>query len=419
MSAEPEILQLSNGVRLIVDAMPAFETAAIGIWVEAGAMDERPAEHGAAHLLEHMAFKGTRRRGAREIAEAIEGVGGYLNAMTGYQRTGYYARVLSDHAPLAVDILCDIVSEPTLDPGELAKEQDVVIQEIGEAADQPDDVADELVHAHAFAGQGIGRPILGTPETVAAQTPASLRAFMARLYTREQLVIAAAGGVDADRLAREIEARLPSPSPRAAGATRDPIRFVGGAAHDDRDSEQCHVAAAFPAIGAGHPDYFAALVFVEALGGGMASRLFQTIREDRGLAYSVYAAGNFFAGGGYVGVYLGVDGKTAEEATGLTRREIEAMANAVTPQEIARAKSVLKAGRIMTRETPAGRMETAAQQWLTFGRLVSPAEAAARLDAVSAEDVRRCAARALGDGPPALAVVGQADFEGVRRALVA
>jgi predicted Zn-dependent peptidase len=412
-----QVVKLRNGVRLIADPMPGFESAAIGVWADAGAMDESDAENGVAHLLEHMAFKGTGRRSAKDIAEAVENVGGHVNASTGYQRTGYYARILKDDAALAVDILCDILSDPKLDAEDLEKEKEVVVQEIGEAADAPDDVVGELLQAEAFGGQALGRAILGTPASVRAQSRESLRAFLRRLYTKDELVFAAAGGVDPDAIAREFEARFPGPGDRAAEARRAPPAYRGGAVHDARDIEQCHVSAAFPAVGFDHEDYFATSVFVEALGGGMASRLFQKIREERGLAYSVYAYPEFYRGAGLVGLYFGVDGANAEEAVALARGEIAAMARQVDDAEIARARTVLRAMRVMGQESPAGRIEVAANQLLSFGEVYSPEFIRSRLEAVSGDDIRRCAARALESGTPSLAVVGPTDFDKVKRAV--
>lgn len=414
-----EVVELRNGARLVADPMPGFETAAFGVWADAGAMDERGSEHGVAHLLEHMAFKGTDRRNAKEIAEAVEGVGGHINAATGYQRTGYYARVLKGDAALALDILCDILTSPKFDAGELEKEKEVVVQEIGEAADMPDDVVGEMLQAEAFGGQSLGRAILGTPESVRGQSPQTLGAFLRRLYTRDEVVFAAAGGVDPEAVAREIETRFPRLEPRAADAKRARPAYRGGARHDARDIEQCHVSVAFPAVGFDHADYFATSVFAEALGGGMASRLFQKIREERGLAYSVYAYADYYNGAGVVGLYFGVDSANAAEAVALARAEIDSMAQSVGEAEIARARTMLKAMRIMGQESPAGRAESATNQLLNFGAVFSSEFIKARLDAVGGDDVRRCAARAIEAAAPSLAVVGPADFDRVRQAVSA
>jgi predicted Zn-dependent peptidase len=403
-------------MRLYVDPMPGLESAAIGVWAQAGAIDETLEENGVAHLLEHMAFKGTTRRTAKRIAEEIEEVGGYLNAATSYQRTGYYARVLKNDVERAVDILADILTDPLFDEGELAKEREVVVQEIGEAWDAPDDAVSELLQTQSFAGHPLGRPILGSVESVRSHSRERLRAFMDRLYTPANMLIAAAGAVDGDALAKWSEARFPA-KPGANGLARLTPAYRGGRAHDTRDIEQTHIALAFPGVGARHPDFFATRVFAEALGGGMASRLFQTVREDRGLAYSVYAYADCYDEIGVVGAYAGTEDDKSEEAVRLIRERIAAAAEDMAEAEVARARAMLKSTLLMGLETPMGRIETAAGQTFTFGEPLAPETVRAQLDAVSVEDVRRVAARALEAAPPSLAVVGPAQFEPISRAL--
>lgn len=411
-----ELITLSNGVRLFVDPMPGLESAAIGVWAKAGAVDETEEESGVAHLLEHMAFKGTGRRTARQIAEEIEAVGGYLNAATSYQRTGYYARVLKNDIALAIDILADILTDPLFDETELGKEKEVVVQEIGEAWDTPDDAVHDLLQGVAFRGQSLGRPILGSIDSVRSHGRERLRAFMERLYRSDNLIVAAAGAVDADQIARAVEARFPRAAAPAPNAARQAPSYLGGLAFDDREIEQTHVALAFPGVSARHEDFYATRIFAEALGGGMASRLFQTIREDRGLAYSVYAYADCYDEVGIVGAYVGADAANAETATALIRTELQAMTENLAQSEIDRARAMLKSTLLMGLESPAGRAETAAGQIATLGRPIAAAEIRERLESVTIEDVRRCAARALSEGPASVAVVGPADASAIVRA---
>lgn len=412
-----EMITLSNGIRLFADPMPGLETAAVGVWAKAGAIDEREEESGVAHLLEHMAFKGTRRRTARQIAEEIEAVGGYLNAATSYQRTGYFARILKGDIDLAVDILADILTEPLFDEVELEKEKEVVVQEIGEAWDSPDDAVNELLQGVAFRGQTLGRPILGTVKTVRSHDRARLRSFMDRLYRPDNLIAAAVGAVDADDLARAIEARFPK-SPLSAAVPRRPSPvYCGGVASDDRDIEQTHIAVAYPGVSVRHADFYATRVFSEMLGGGMASRLFQTIREERGLAYSVYSYADCYEEVGVLGVYVGSDEANSKMAAELIRAEIGAMAETVTQTELDRACAMLKSTLLMGLESPAGRAETAAGQIAVFGRPVPAAEIRERLEAVSLDDVRRCAARSFGVGGASLAVIGPGDRAAIAAAV--
>lgn len=412
----PEIITLGNGVRIVADPMAGLESASVGVWFRAGAIDETAEEQGVAHLLEHMAFKGTTSRTAKQIAEEIENIGGYLNASTGYNRTGYYARVLRNDAGTALEILADILTNPLFDPGEIDKERQVVIQEIGEAADIPDDAVMDMLQRLSYGDNALGRPILGTVESVAAHTRERLSGFMAKHYSPGALVIAASGGIDAERIAKLAESSFGA---RPAGATaprRLKPAYQGGAAHDPRDIEQTHIAIAFPGAAVRDADYFATRVFAEALGGGMSSRIFQAVREDRGLAYSVYSYADSYDEVGSIGAYVGTDSENAVEAVALIRKEIAAMADAATKKEIERARAMLKSTLLMGLESPATRADTAAWQLFSYGRLVPAAEIAERLDAVTVDQVTAVAARALA-GAPSLAIVGPADFAAVRAAL--
>ena len=407
-----DLFKLKNGVQVIVDPMPSLETAALGVWAYAGSVDERDEEHGIAHLLEHMAFKGTTRRSARAIAEEIESVGGYLNAATSHQRTGYYARVLKDDVPLAFDILGDILRNPAFADDELAKEKEVVVQEIGEAADTPDDVVFELLQAATWEGNPLARPILGTPQSVRAQTPASLRSFMARQYRPDTLIVAISGNVDADLVLPRVEAQFGDMTSNEVDDARSVPAFVGGVRHDARDIEQTHLALAFPGVSSRDEDFFATRIFADALGGGMSSRLFQTIREERGLAYSVYAFADGYEQCGLVGAYLGAEEGQIVEAAKLIRHEIELMATSVTQAEIDRARALLRASLMMGMESPASRIEANAGQLFTFGKILPPDALVARLNAVTLDDIKRCARRAL-EGAYSIAIVGAGEPERV------
>lgn len=411
-----EIITLPNGVRIVADPMPGLESASVGVWFRAGAINETQEEQGIAHLLEHMAFKGTTSRTAKQIAEEIENIGGYLNASTGYCRTGYYARVLKGDVGTALEILADILTDPLFEAGELDKERQVVIQEIGEAADIPDDAVMDMLQRLSYGDNALGRPILGTIESVTSHTRKQLSAFMDTHYTPGDLVISASGGVDADAVARLAETcfggrKAVSNSPR----TLKPV-YHGGADHDPRDIEQTHIALAFPGAAVRDDDYFATRVFAEALGGGMSSRIFQSVREDRGLAYSVYSYTDTYDEVGSIGAYVGTDGGNAAEAIFLIRKEIAAMAQAATKKEIDRARAMLKSTLLMGLESPATRADTAAWQLFSHGRLIPAKEIADRLDAVTVDQVMAAAAKALA-GAPSLAIVGPADFAAVRAAL--
>jgi predicted Zn-dependent peptidase len=412
-----DITTLANGVRIFADPMAGLESAAIGVWFRAGAIDETPEEHGVAHLLEHMAFKGTKTRSAWQIAEEIETVGGYLNASTGYSRTGYYARVLRQDLEVALELLADILRNPVFDPVELAKEHEVVIQEIGEAADIPDDAVMEMLQSLSYGAHPLGRPILGTIDSVSSHSRDRLISFMAKHYEPSHLVIAASGAVDPDLLATLAETHF-GDMEQVDRPKRDPKPlYVGGASHDPREIEQTHIALAFPGASVRDGDYFATRIFVEALGGGMSSRIFQAVREERGLAYSVYSFTDAYDAVGSVGAYVGTDADNAVEAVRLIRQEMLAMAEGATAREIDRARAMLKSTLLMGLESPATRAETAVGQLFSHDRLLSAAEIAERLDAVTLGDVRAVAAKAVATSQPSVAVVGPGDFDGVRAAL--
>ncbi|PQA87536.1 M16 family metallopeptidase [Hyphococcus luteus] len=407
---------LPNGVRVVADPMPELKTAALGVWVRAGSVDERQGEYGIAHLLEHMAFKGTGRRSALAIAEEIEGVGGYLNAATSHQRTGYYARVLKDDLALGADILSDILANPLFDEEELAREREVVVQEIGEAADTPDDVVFEKLTEAAWGTHPLGRPILGTPDSVRAQTRDSLRGFMARCYRPDDMILAAAGGVDEGALLKLAEDWFGGFSAEGESGAREDPHFIGGLLHDKRKIEQTHLAVAFPGVPSAHEDFFATRLYADVLGGGMSSRLFQKIREERGLAYSVYAFADGFENAGLLGAYVNAEAKHIAEAATIIRDEMAATAGAMGVEEVARGKALLRSSLMLGLESPANRIEAAAGQLFTYGALMDADDILARIDAITVEDMQRCADRAL-KGPCAVSIVGPCKIGPVEAAL--
>ncbi|MBV9510682.1 MAG: insulinase family protein [Caulobacteraceae bacterium] len=385
--------------------MPGLETLALSVVVGRGSRWETPAESGWAHLLEHMVFKGAGERSARDIVEAVEAEGGQLNAATGHERTSFQVRALKDGLQLGLEVIADLVLRPTLDAGDLAREKPVIRQEIAEAADTPDDLVFELAQAKAYAGQPLGRPILGARRTVGAATPERLAAFHARLYAPDAIVISAAGAVDEDELLRLSEqlfaaaAATPPPAPA-------PARFVGGQAPRTRALEQAHLVLLLPAFGVRDPDYFALRLLAEILGGGMSSRLFQEVRETRGLAYAIDAYADTHSDAGVLGIYAGTSGADAGEAARVAAGEVRRLTDGVTNAELARAKAQMKAATFMARESALARAEQAAGQLLLFDRLISPSEAAAAIEAVSLADVARVAERLLAPRLCAGAVLG-------------
>jgi predicted Zn-dependent peptidase len=401
----PRIHTLSNGVRVVCDPLPGFETLALSVVSGRGSRIETEAQSGWAHLLEHMVFKGAAGRSAHEIVEAVEASGGQINAATGHERTSFQTRALKGGLELMMRISSDLVLRPDLDAKELKREKGVVAQEIAEARDTPDDQVFELAQAAAFPDQPLGRPILGETRTVRAADPAALSAFRAQAYAPDRLVISAAGAVDEDELMRLSEACFgeaagQGPEPDASG------RFVGGQACEARRLEQAHLVLMLPAPGSRDSDYFALRLFSEALGGGMASRLFQEAREKRGLAYAIDAYAESYSDIGVIGIYAGAAAKDATPLAEVCGREVRALASGIGEAELARCKAQLKAHMFMGRESLPARAEQAAGQVLLYERLFTPDEIAREIDAVSAEDMARLGARLLEPGRTAGAVLG-------------
>lgn len=397
---------LSNGVRVVFDPMPGLQTLALTVVAGRGARYEDEARSGWSHLLEHMVFKGAGDRTARAIVEDIEAAGGNLNAATGYERTSFQTRSLAGGLPLAMRITADLVLRPTMDAGDLVREKQVVGQEIAEAADTPDDLVFELAQEQAFAGQPLGRPILGTVKSLKSATPEALSDWRAALYATDRLVISAAGAVDEDdllKLAEESFGHLPS----VPGAVLPPSpTFTGGVAAKLRKLEQAHVVMMLPAVGAMDEDYFVLRLFAEALGGGMSSRLFQEAREKRGLAYAIDSYADTYADVGMLGVYAGCAAGDAAELAKITAGETQSLAASVTETELARAKAQLKGSLFMGREQPLNRAEQAAGQTLMFGHLYAPDAIAEAIDKVNPADFARLGERLVADRRCVVSVLG-------------
>ncbi|WGM37927.1 pitrilysin family protein [Caulobacter sp. NIBR1757] len=402
----PRIHTLPNGVRVICDPMPGLETLALSVVAGRGAASEDLHRSGWSHLLEHMVFKGAGARTAREIVEVVEGAGGQVNAATGYERTSFQIRALKGSLPLGMDILADLVLRPTLDPRDLIKEKSVVAQEIAEAGDTPDDLVFELAQAAAYPDQPHGRPILGTPKSLKPADVAAIDAWRAALYAPDRLVVSAAGAVDEDELLRLAEAAFGSQPAGQGAPTPAAPQFTAGHAAKLRRLEQAHLVLLLPAFGARDDDYFPLRLFVEMLGGGMSSRLFQEARENRGLAYAIDAWSDTYADGGMLGVYAGCAAKDAGPLAALTAQQIIALTDGCTDAELARAKAQLKAHLFMAREQPLSRTETSAGQALLLGRLFPAREISEAIDAVTAADIARVGARMLKPGLVAGSVLG-------------
>jgi len=413
------LTKLSSGLRVVSDSMPGLRTASLGVVIGAGSRHERVKEHGLSHLLEHMAFKGTRRRSARDIAEEIEAAGGDLNAETGVEQTAYFARVLGRDCGLALDILGDILTDSQFDPTELEREKGVIVQEIGAVEDAPDDLIFDLVTQAAWPEQAIGRPILGTRERVNAFNRRAITSYLKRNYQAGATIVACAGAVEHERIVEFAKKRFASlgrdAAPSAPGA-----RYCGGEALVKKDLGQTHIVVGFEGRAACDSDHDAAHVFAAAAGGGMSSRLFQEVREKRGLAYSIYAFHWAYTDTGFMGFYAGSAPRQAGVLMAAALDCLAESARALKEEEIERAKAQMKVSLLAALESSGARAQQLARQILVYGRPLSKAEMERRIDRISVEEVRSAGARMLRSSPTVAAlgrIGGVIDQSGVAKRL--
>ncbi len=415
------VTTLPNGLRVLTDSMPTVETVSLGAWVDVGTRHETADINGISHLMEHMAFKGTERRSAQDIAEQIENVGGHLNAYTSREQTAYYAKVLKEDMPLAVDIVADILQNAVFDPEELKREQAVVIQEINQAIDTPDDIVFDHFQATAYPNQALGRPVLGTPDTVRGIDRDTLHSFLHGSYTAPAVVVTAAGNIDHDAFVAQVQRQFTGLK-GSAGPKPEPAVYTGGDFREARDLEQVHVVLGFDGVPYDHPQFYAAAVLSTLLGGGMSSRLFQEIRERRGLVYSIYSFASSYTDGGLFSIYAGTGEDEVAELIPVMCDEIVRVGDGVTDAEMTRARAQLKAGILMSLESTSSRCEQLARQVLAYGRALTTDEVVAHIEAVDAAAVRDAVGLVL-RGAPTLAVLGSLknveDYDKVKERLAA
>lgn len=397
------VTTLANGLRVATDSMATVETVSIGAFVEVGTRNEARQVNGVSHMLEHMAFKGTLRRSARKIAEEIEAVGGHLNAYTAREHTAYYAKVLKEDWRLALDILADILQHSVLDADELERERAVIVQEIHQANDTPDDIIFDYFQETAFPDQAIGRPVLGSAEVVGGLGRETVLGYMREHYSAPQIVLAAAGLLDHDALVEAAERAFTGLPPHTPSGV-EPARYAGGDFRAARELEQVHALLGFQGIAYADEDFYAASVYATLLGGGMSSRLFQEAREKRGLCYSIYAYLSPYFDGGLFGIYAGTGEKEVEELIPLVCHELAKVVDDAAEDEVARARAQLKASILMSLESTSARCEQLARQLAVYGRPLPVAEMVAKVEAVDETAVRRVARRLLGSRPTVAAI---------------
>lgn len=403
-----------GGLRVITEALPGVRSVSFGVWVGIGSRDEAPKLAGSSHFLEHLLFKGTARRSALDIAAQIEAVGGETNAFTTKEYTAYYARVLDVDLPLAIDVVCDMLTSSVVSTADVELERGVILEEIGMHEDDPGDVVHDVFAEALFGGHPLGRPVIGTTATIGAMTREQIAGFYRRRYTPPTMVVVAAGNLEHDQVvalvadafaasSRSFDATgIPAPPRSAAGVPAGPATVVVRT----KETEQAHVVLGTRGLARADDRRFALGVLNEALGGGMSSRLFQEIREKRGLAYSVYSFHSQYADTGTVGVYAGCAPAKVDEVLGLIRAELDRVAGAgLSDEEVVRGKGMLAGATVLGLEDTGSRMSRLAKGELLYGDILSIDELLARIDAVTPEDVRAVATELL-DAPMSLGVVG-------------
>jgi len=416
-----QLSTLTNGLRVATDRLDTVDTVSLGIWIDVGTRHEPAEINGVAHFLEHMAFKGTERRSALAIAEEIEAVGGHLNAYTSRESTAYYAKVLKEDLPLALDILSDILQYSTFDCEEIERERAVILQEIGQANDTPDDIIFDYFQERAFPDQAMGRPVLGRPEIIRRLGRDAVLAYLRAHYGARRMVLAAAGKLDHDRVV-DLAEELLGGTPADRSATTEPARYTGGDRREHRDLEQLHLVMGFPGPALEDPDYYAAAVLSTALGGGMSSRLFQEIREKRGLVYAIHSFVHGYRDGGLFGIYAGTGEAEAAELVPALCEQTVRLEEGLSPVELNRAKTQMKAGLLMSLESTSARCEQLAQHLLIHGTPFDPVDIVRRIEAVDDDAVRRVVDH-WRSGPPTLVALGPMggleNFDRVRERLAA
>jgi len=399
---------LSNGLTVLAEEMPYLRSVSIGAWVKAGSMLEKPEENGLSHFMEHMAFKGTQKRTARQIAEEMDCIGGHLNASTSKLCTNYYAKVIDDDLPLAADILSDIVCNPALDPEETDKERGVVLEEIAMVEDSPEDVVYDVLSEAVFGSQSLGQTILGPADKLNTYGPEELRAFRSRHYGPKNTVVALAGNVNVPAVKDLLEEKFGAwrgaagedyPQATAIDAPRKLAR--------EKDTEQLHLCVSFRSYEMGSPLVYPTAVMNNILGGGMSSRLFQRIREEMGMAYSVYSGPSSYPHCGEFTIYAATAPKHCKTVLEQMEKEMEKLLrDGVTEQEFTMSKAQLKCSFILGLESPYNRMSALGHNQILLNRIIPPEETIASIEKVTMDDVMEAARRIL-TGPRAYAVVGR------------
>ena len=397
--------RLSNGMRVATEHMEGFKSASLGIWISAGGRHERREQNGIAHFLEHMAFKGTERRSARQIAEEIENLGGYINAYTSKDVTAYVVRVLEDDVMTALDVISDIVLHPVFDPGEMETERGVILQEIGQLMDSPDDLVFERLQEVSYRDQPMGWSILGPAENVRSFGPDDLKSFIGEHYGPDGMILCAAGAVRHEEIVA-FAGRVFGPLPKGPATETIPAVFCGGEHREVKELEQAHFSLAFEGPNLRDDDLYTSLVYSTLVGGGMSSRLFQTVREQYGFCYSIGAQPAALSDTGSITIYAGTSEENVAATATLCIDELRRVRRDLAEDEVVRARTQLKAGMMMALESASSRCERLARMFLNWNREVDLDEVCTRIDAVTRDRVIDFADRLCRNGDPAMSLYG-------------
>jgi predicted Zn-dependent peptidase len=398
---------LDNGLRLITESMPHVRSVTIGVWLTRGSRHESDARSGIAHFVEHMLFKGTENRSAEDIAQEIDSIGGHLDAFTSKEYAGYYIKVLDEHLPKAVDLLADIVRRPRFAPDDIEKEKKVILEEIKMVEDTPDDLVHEIFTEHYWRGHPLGRPILGVPATVEALSEKALTSYFRDTYVASNFIVSAAGNLEHDRLSALISEAFGGVTPTGSAVDGMGPEETGAIVVREKDLEQSHICLGTPGFAQSHDDRFASYVLNTVLGGSMSSRLFQNVREKRGLAYSVFSGMSAYRDAGNFTIYAGCANESVGEVVDLVVEEMRAMKREpISPAELRRSKDHLKGSLMLSLESTSSRMTHLARQDIYFDRHDTLDETLARIEAVTAEDVQDVAARLFSNGSLGVTVLG-------------
>ena len=399
---------LENGLHVVGERLPYLRSVSIGVWMRVGSMMETPAENGLSHFLEHMVFKGTEKRSTRDIAEEMDAVGGQMNAFTGKDCTCFYAKVIDEDLPLAVDILSDMTLHASLDETEFKKERGVILEEISMEEDSPEDVVHELLSRIQFGNQAAGMPILGPAEQIAAYTRDDLANYRARHYHPENCVVALAGNYDPEQVLALIQQYFGEWKKSGQRQTVPPMQPIPGQkAAKEKDTEQLHICLGYPGTFFGSDELYPMSVMNNLLGGAMSSRLFQKIREEMGMAYSIYTYPSTYVGCGTFAVYAGVSPKNGHAVLDETLRQLDLLCrDGVTEKEFREAKNQLRGSYLLGLESPGSRMQSMGRGQLHLDRCMTPEETVAKIEAVTIESVNAVARRIFSNAP-CISVVGK------------